>query len=244
MSLYNIKLGDIYSEFSQSTCNLVIDCGHSFTNIVPFFENQAIQQGIKRINVGGKLLSNYLKEMISTRIYDIRSNYFLANQIKERECYVANDYFEEIKLTESQKSNGKKIEIIPNGNKTPIEILLKNETFACPEIIFNPSYIGINQAGLAESIVQSINSCDKRMQAAFYSNILLTGGSVLFNGFQERLEYELRKLVDCNINIQITKAKDPVTCAWEGAAKFCNQNELDPKMMITKSEFLETGNKF
>jgi len=78
MSMYNIKLGDIYSEFSQSSCNLIVDCGHSFTNIVPFYENQAIQQGIKRINVGGKLLSNYLKEMISTRIYDIRSDYFFC----------------------------------------------------------------------------------------------------------------------------------------------------------------------
>ena len=52
---------------SPSPCGLVVDVGYSFTHVVPFYDNHLINYGVKRINVGGKLLTNYLKEVISYR---------------------------------------------------------------------------------------------------------------------------------------------------------------------------------
>lgn len=53
-------------ENSKDFC-LVVDSGYSFTHIAPFYKGKIILEGIRRINVGGKHLTNHLKEIISYR---------------------------------------------------------------------------------------------------------------------------------------------------------------------------------
>ena len=38
-------------------------------------------------------------------------------------------------------------------------VRMNNERFAIPEVLFNPSDIGIQEMGISEAIVHSINSC-------------------------------------------------------------------------------------
>ncbi len=45
----------------------MLDAGFSFTHVVPFFEWVPLLQGVRRINLGGKALTNYLKELVSYR---------------------------------------------------------------------------------------------------------------------------------------------------------------------------------
>lgn len=52
---------------NRAACGLVVDAGFSFTQVVPVFDGHSIPSGIKRINIGGKLLTNYLKELVSYR---------------------------------------------------------------------------------------------------------------------------------------------------------------------------------
>jgi actin-related protein 6 len=40
-------------------------------------------------------------------------------------------------------------------------VKVRNERFTVPEVIFSPSDIGINQAGLPEAIIQTVNKCPK-----------------------------------------------------------------------------------
>jgi actin-related protein 6 len=53
--------------FPQALCGLVIDAGFSFTHVAPLFNGQLIEGGVKRINIGGKAMTNYLKETLSYR---------------------------------------------------------------------------------------------------------------------------------------------------------------------------------
>jgi actin-related protein 6 len=78
------------------------------------------------------------------------------------------------------------------------------ERFTIPEILFRPSMIGIDQAGIAESIYNSVEELPERKKKIFllinknfllnldirpslYNNILLIGGNCLFPNFKERL---------------------------------------------------------
>ncbi len=57
-----------YSEsHSDSLCCVVVDTGYSFTHIVPYYRGKVVPKGILRIDVGGKLLTNHLKEIVSYR---------------------------------------------------------------------------------------------------------------------------------------------------------------------------------
>lgn len=64
-------------EHPESLCCLVIDCGYSFTNICPYIKDKKEKAGIRRIDIGGKVLTNHLKEIISYR-YELIVNEFLG----------------------------------------------------------------------------------------------------------------------------------------------------------------------
>jgi actin-related protein len=48
-------------------CILVVDSGYSFTHIVPTVMGRPVLTAIRRVNIGGKLLTNHLKEIVSFR---------------------------------------------------------------------------------------------------------------------------------------------------------------------------------
>ena len=52
---------------NSALCGLIIDCGFSATHVAPVFDGNVLLSGVKRINVGGKALTNYLKELVSFR---------------------------------------------------------------------------------------------------------------------------------------------------------------------------------
>jgi len=54
-----------FPEKINETVQLVIDSGFSSTTIVPIFDNFPIYNSIRRVDVGGKLMTNYLKESVN-----------------------------------------------------------------------------------------------------------------------------------------------------------------------------------
>lgn len=50
----------------QACAGLVLDCGFSFTHAIPIFDGHVIPCGIRRVNVGGKVITNLLKEVRKT----------------------------------------------------------------------------------------------------------------------------------------------------------------------------------
>jgi actin-related protein 6 len=51
-----------------------------------------------RINVGGKHLTNYLKEVISYRQLMVMDETYVINQVKEELCFVSTDFDNDIKI--------------------------------------------------------------------------------------------------------------------------------------------------
>lgn len=46
---------------------LVVDAGFSFTHAVPLCDGRVLWPAVRRINLGGKALTNYFKELVSYR---------------------------------------------------------------------------------------------------------------------------------------------------------------------------------
>lgn len=78
-----------------------MESSHSATYIVPFFDGEPINYAIKRVDVGGKLITNYLKDLIAIRYLNIKSELRLANQIKEEISYLSLNFKDEIKHIKS-----------------------------------------------------------------------------------------------------------------------------------------------
>lgn len=49
--------------FRKHNCGIVVDVGYSGTHIVPIFGGRVLNYAVRRIDVGGKALTNYMKEV-------------------------------------------------------------------------------------------------------------------------------------------------------------------------------------
>ena len=84
--------------------SLIVDCGFSFSHAVPIFDGYTVEAGVRRTPVGGKMLTNYLKEVISYRQCNMLDESLVMRRVKERACYVATDFCEELKRLETAKA--------------------------------------------------------------------------------------------------------------------------------------------
>jgi actin-related protein 6 len=71
---------------------LLIDSGYSNTTITPLLNGRPLNSAVRRLDIGGKHLTNYLARLISLRQYDMRADTYLVNDIKEATCYMSRDF--------------------------------------------------------------------------------------------------------------------------------------------------------
>ncbi|MCO5574365.1 hypothetical protein L7F22_028148 [Adiantum nelumboides] len=120
-------------------------------------------------------------------------------------------------------------------------IILGLERFRCPEIIFQPHLIGIDQAGLHEAIGVSMRRLpsDWAEQIA-EGTVLLTGGNALFKGIDKRVLAELKKNRPQGSLVRLVRAADPLLDAWTGAAYYAD-SPLFQQTAFTKCDYEEKG---
>ena len=88
-----------------SRCCLVVDSGFSCTHVVPTYKEMAILKGIRRVNIGGKLLTNHLKEVVSYRQWNMMDEFVLINDAKEKLCYVSTSFDNDLKNARGKRVN-------------------------------------------------------------------------------------------------------------------------------------------
>jgi len=131
-------------------------------------------------------------------------------------------------------------------------LVMNNERFAVPELLFRPDDIGLDQAGLAATIAHSISQLPIDLQGMFWSNIGLIGGNAKFPGFRQRLLVELQTLAPVECEVVIYECKDPITEAYQSAHTFVTQSSASgsssaggegfAQRAVTRSEYMESGN--
>ena len=73
-------------------CLLVIDSGFSHTTITPVYRGRSVQRAIRRLDFGGKHLTNLLREVVSVRHADLSQDLKVVNDLKEDVCFVSQDF--------------------------------------------------------------------------------------------------------------------------------------------------------
>ncbi|GKA95219.1 actin-related protein 5, partial [Tanacetum coccineum] len=129
--------------------------------------------------------------------------------------------------------------------KEDFQILIGVERFRCPEILFHPNLIGIDQAGLDEMVGVSIRRLRSSSQTleeskCLTNSVLIIGGSCLYPGMSERLEAGIRMIRPCGTPIKILRASDSVLDAWRGASSFASTKHF-PRQVFNRMDYYEKG---
>ncbi|KAL5986995.1 Actin-related protein 5 [Asimina triloba] len=123
------------------------------------------------------------------------------------------------------------------------QIVLGVERFRCPEILFQPNMIGIDQAGLDEMAgisIRRLHAKDVYLEERITNSILVTGGSSLFPGIDARLEAGIQKIRPFHSPIRVVRASDPILDAWRGAAACAAANGF-LKQTFSRQDYHEKG---
>jgi actin-related protein len=81
----------------DTNCCCVIDSGYSFTHVVPTHRGGAMTKAIRRLDIGGKVLTNLLKEAVTYRQWNMMDEYHIVNDAKEQLSFVSDKFDSEMK---------------------------------------------------------------------------------------------------------------------------------------------------
>lgn len=117
------------------------------------------------------------------------------------------------------------------------------DQFRGAELLFQPYMIGIDQAGIIELILSVFKTMTIEEQRKLAKNIFLTGGNVKTKYIEDRIYNELRTNLNCDFEINITKADDPELDAWKGASLFMREDD-NKQFFITRDDYNEYGAEY
>ncbi|KAJ8046902.1 actin [Holothuria leucospilota] len=233
MSLYSYK----------ATSGIVVNIGEKL-DVVPIVDGFVVEKGVCRLPFGGRQITETLTRLLteSGHRYFSETETIISRYLKEKACFVAQDYQAELKfcsLDPQLCSTFLSLEKfnVPDGTGM---IKLDYSRFRSTEGLFHPEVWGNDNSGLHTVVYNAIQSCNVDIRRHMCKNIYLCGGTTLLPGLAERLRSELVQLLPKGNSVRVHASPERYHAAYHGACVLAPLSAFD-NLCITKAEWKQLG---
>ncbi|XP_022101203.1 uncharacterized protein LOC110984894 isoform X2 [Acanthaster planci] len=233
MALYSYK----------ATSGIVVNIGERI-DVVPIVDGYIIQKGVYRLPFGGRQITEHLQRLLTEGGYRFFTEIemYIARYLKERACFVAQDYHAEFKFCSldpelcSTYIDVEKFDV-PNGSRS---VKLDYSRFRSTEGLFHPEVWGKDHPGLHTLVYNAIQACSNDIRKQMCRSVYLCGGTTLLPGLAERLRSELCRMLPKSSPVKVHASPERYHSAYNGGTVLGTLSAFD-NMCITKEDWKQLG---
>ena len=219
------------------TTGLVCDSGDGVTHTVPVYEGFSIPHAVRKNFIAGRAITDHLTNLLQADGISEQGGQSawkqIVRKIKEDLCFVSQDPAADKKLAADSTQLQKNYEL-PDGQTVAINA----PRFLAPEALFHPDLIkeGDEVDGMHKMSHNSIQDCDIDIRKDLYGNMILSGGTTLYEGLPDRLEKEVDAMCPQPGSVKIIATQDRYYSVWTGGSTLSSLSTFESQW-ITKEEY-------
>ncbi|OLL27076.1 Actin-related protein 3 [Neolecta irregularis DAH-3] len=237
----------------RSLTGTVIDSGDGVTHVIPVADGYVIGSSIKHIPIAGLDITRFVQSLLRDR-NEPDSSLRTAEKIKQDYSYVCPDIVKEFARYDRDPERFLQHTVeTPSGKTVVVDVGF--ERFLGPEIFFNPEIASSDfPTPLPEVVDSVIQSSPIDVRRGLYKNIVLSGGSTLFENFAKRLHRDIKHIVEARIrkseelsgaksgglDVQVVSHKKQRNAVWFGGSLLAQTPEFF-SYCHTKADYEEYG---
>uniref|UniRef100_A0A0G4GPU2 Uncharacterized protein n=1 Tax=Chromera velia CCMP2878 TaxID=1169474 RepID=A0A0G4GPU2_9ALVE len=238
---------DDWTEYKQDVTPEVVLADENGVVVTPIVKGVIVPEGVMSMDVTSDDLTAYMVKLLEQSGHlkggsgDEEKK--VAVGIEEKLSYVALDYEDELEKKGREETEYE----LPDGQV----ITVGAERFRCPEVLFKPSLIGLEQDGIHTTTYNSIMKCDVDIRKDLYGNTVLSGGTTMFKGIDDRVSKELERsasgpsgtgktLAAEVIAVHVAAPQGRQYSVWIGGSILSSLSTFE-EMWIKKEEWEEYG---
>ena len=220
------------------TTGLVADSGDGVSHTIPVFEGFSIPHAVEKMEIAGRVLTDYMQKLLLETGESLTSSAELeiVRDIKEKLCYVAQNYEQENSAAQSSSEHDKSY-TMPDKRVITVPAHVR---MSCPELLFQPQLNGKSCKSLQALSWASVSASDVDVRKDLCKNIILSGGTTMYEGLPDRLKSEIVSLAPAGAEIRVIASADRKYAVWKGGSTLASLSTF-ASSWVTAEDYQEHG---
>jgi len=220
------------------TTGLVVDAGDGVSHTVPVFEGFSLPHAVEKMEIAGRVLTNYMQKLLleNGESFTSAAEIQIVRDIKEKHAFVAQNYAEEKEAATKSAEHDVQY-TLPDKR---VMTLPGTVRMGCPELLFDPTLNGLNCMSLPDLAWSSVQKADIDVRKELCKNIIMSGGSTMYEGIADRLKQELVNRAPAGAEIRIVASADRKYAVWKGGSTLASLSTFHSSW-VTAEDYNEHG---